>query len=44
MNIFEEMGIRELKPNEALEIRIDAEWLEDMKEGARKRNEEKITL
>jgi len=32
MNIFKEMGIRVLRPNEALEIPIDAEWLRNMKE------------
>ena len=32
MGIFKDMGIRTLKPNEALEIKIDAEWLDYMKE------------
>lgn len=37
MGLFEDMGIRTLKPNEALEIPIDAEWLEYMKKEAREK-------
>ena len=41
MKLFEEMGIRTLKPNESLEIPIDAEWLDYMKKEARKNAEKR---
>ena len=43
MGLFEEMGIRILKPNEVLEISINAEWLNYMKEKARDEKEKEMS-